>query len=251
MGNEAEGEAGRQDLSRDKNLESDAIEVWNVDLASYDSIVAFSKRAQSLKRLDLVILNGGVFKAKEVLNGTTSSEEDVQINYLSNALLTMQFLSVLNEKKRNDTPGCVELVNSDLDGWSKFEESIQSPLLPASTAKVDKWNSSDTDHYGTSKLLGQYFINELNKNIAASTETVTAYDADISYQSDRLSEETHGSNLVGGEAHHRYYAGPTSYEPYVSLDVFLFSSLPLKPSLSSCPSPFVSIRTMLIIMYRV
>lgn len=183
---ESKGETARQGLSRNSNLKSDAIEVWNLDLASYDSVIAFSKRAQSLERLDLVILNAGIFKVKQAFNSTTGYEEDVQINYLSNALLTLLLFPVLIEKKRGNTPGRVVLVSSDLAGWTKFEERSQSPLLPVFTKKAAKWNNAE--RYGTSKLLGQFFINELSKRVASSTVTVTCANPGMCYGS-KLSRE--------------------------------------------------------------
>lgn len=66
---EAKGEAARQDLSRGRDLKLGVIEVWKLDLSSYDSIIAFSERAKSLERLDLVILNAGIFKVSNVFHG--------------------------------------------------------------------------------------------------------------------------------------------------------------------------------------
>ena len=178
---EAKGEAARQDLSRGRNLPVDAIEVWKLDLASYDSITAFSERAQSLERLDLVILNAGIFKLNEAFHSKTGYEEDVQINYLSNVLLLALLFPVLIAKKRGDTPGRIVLVSSDMSGWAKFDERSQSPVLPAFTKKMVKWDYNE--RYGTSKLLGQLFIAELSKRVAPSTVTVTCCNPGMCYGS--------------------------------------------------------------------
>lgn len=178
---EARGEAARQDLLRGRDLKPDTIEVWKLDLASYDSIIAFSKRAETLERLDLVILNAAIFKVNETFHSTTGYEEDVQINYLSNVLLILLLLPVLIAKKRGNTPGRVVLVSSDMSGWSKFEERSQSPLLPVFTKKAAKWDMGE--RYGTSKLLGQLFLIELIKRVPSSTVTVTCCNPGMCYGS--------------------------------------------------------------------
>lgn len=149
---EAKGEAARQDLSRGRDLKPGAIEVWKLDLSSYDSIIAFSERAKSLELLNLVILNAGIFKVSEVFHGTTGYEEDIQIKYLSNMLLLTLLLPVLIAKKRGNTPGRIVPVNSDMAARAKFEERSKTPLLPAFKQRMAKWDMNE--RYGTSKLLG-------------------------------------------------------------------------------------------------
>ena len=39
-------------------------EVWELDMASFASVVAFGKRCEALKRLDIAILNAGLSVAK-------------------------------------------------------------------------------------------------------------------------------------------------------------------------------------------
>jgi NAD(P)-dependent dehydrogenase (short-subunit alcohol dehydrogenase family) len=177
--NEAKGEAARQGLSRGRDLKPGTIEVWKLDLSSYDSIIAFAERAKSLERLDLAILNAGIFKVSEVFHPTTGYEEDVQINYLSNMLLITLLLPILVDKKRSTTPGRIVLVNSDMSGWAKFEERSASPLLPAFKQKTANWDMSE--RYGTSKLLGQLFLVELTKRVASSIVTVTCCNPGMCY----------------------------------------------------------------------
>jgi NAD(P)-dependent dehydrogenase (short-subunit alcohol dehydrogenase family) len=176
---EAKGEAARQDLSSGRDLKPDAIEVWKLDLSSYDSIIAFAERAKSLERLDLAILNAGIFKVTEVFDPTTGYDVDVQVNYLSNMLLIILLLPTLSDKKKGIKPGRIVLINSDMSGWAKFEERSASPLLPVFKRKTPKWNMSE--RYGTTKLLGQLFLVELTKRVASSTVTVTCCNPGMCY----------------------------------------------------------------------
>ncbi|KGQ08451.1 hypothetical protein BBAD15_g6219 [Beauveria bassiana D1-5] len=69
------------------------IESWPLDLASYDSIVAFAKRVESLERVDY-ILNAGMCATTFRINESTGHEETIQVNYLSSALLAALLLPV-------------------------------------------------------------------------------------------------------------------------------------------------------------
>ncbi|KAM3467300.1 hypothetical protein NHJ6243_000331 [Beauveria neobassiana] len=69
------------------------IESWPLDLASYDSVVAFAKRVESLERVDY-ILNAGMCATTFRINESTGHEETIQVNYLSSALLAALLLPV-------------------------------------------------------------------------------------------------------------------------------------------------------------
>jgi NAD(P)-dependent dehydrogenase (short-subunit alcohol dehydrogenase family) len=177
---EAKGEIARQDLARGRNLPSDAIKVWQLDLSSYDSISSFVDRARGLKHLDIAVLNAGIYKVFENFS-PAGYEEGVQINYLSNVLLLISLLPVLQEKKRGNKPGRLVLVSSDTAGWSKFAERTSNPLLPAFKKRMPKWDMQE--RYGVTKLLGQFFLVELAKRVPASTVTITSANCGMCYDS--------------------------------------------------------------------
>jgi NAD(P)-dependent dehydrogenase (short-subunit alcohol dehydrogenase family) len=110
---EAKGEAARTNLSTGRSLEAGAIEVWKLDLSAYDSVTKFAERASSLERLDIAVLNAGVYKVNMTFNAATGYEEDVQVNYLSAALLTILLLPVLKAKKSGTAPGRLTIISSD------------------------------------------------------------------------------------------------------------------------------------------
>ena len=80
------------------------IEVWSLDMLSYDSIRAFVRRCTSLERIDFVILNAGVSQIKFQINESTGHEEIFQVNYLSTALLAMLLLPTLKESAPRGSP---------------------------------------------------------------------------------------------------------------------------------------------------
>ncbi|KAI9154973.1 Short chain dehydrogenase virG [Paramyrothecium foliicola] len=188
----AKGESARKRLLSGRNAAAVVIEVWSLDLDSYDSILAFAERAKTLERLDIAILNAGLFKATEVFHPLTGIEMDVQINYVSNAILSVLLLPAL-KKSGSTRPGRLVLVSSDMAAWAKFEERSSKSILGAFKEKATKWDFAE--RYSTSKLLGQFFVTELAKRVPASSVTVNLVNPGFTYGSE-LQREGKGT-LIG------------------------------------------------------
>ena len=71
------------------------IDVWTLDLSSYESTTAFADKATALERLDIAIMNAGVLKIEEEFYPDTGFELNVQMNYLSTVLLANLLLRTL------------------------------------------------------------------------------------------------------------------------------------------------------------
>jgi NAD(P)-dependent dehydrogenase (short-subunit alcohol dehydrogenase family) len=167
------GRAASVDLSSSRHLEDDAIEVWNLDMMSYDSVTAFEERATTLESLDITILNAGIMKQTYNTAPSTGHEESIQVNFLSTALLTILLLPILKFKAETNNrtePGHLVWLQSELACWAKFKAKDSTPLLPA-LDKPDNFNMPDS--YSTSKLLGQLFVTELAKRIPSSVAIIT------------------------------------------------------------------------------
>lgn len=168
---ERKGETARQNLlAAHRDLSPAAIQVWNLDLASYSSITAFAERTRTLPSLDIAILNAGIIKMAETFSPATGYEEMVQINYLATMLLAVLLLPVLKEKKSGPGPARLCVVSSDVAAWTNFAERTSNPLLPAFKQKSPTFSSGD--RYGTTKLLGQLFLTELAKRVDPSSVVV-------------------------------------------------------------------------------
>ncbi|KAI2776502.1 NAD(P)-binding protein [Daldinia loculata] len=169
---ESRGETARRHLAQGRDAQWTDIEVWKLDLNSYDSIVSFAERTKTLTRLDIAVLNAGVYKVDESFNSTTGYEEDIQVNYLSNALLTLLLAPIMTEKKTGNAPGRIVLVSSGIANATKFNEKESNPILPAFKKKMEpKWLFKE--RYGTSKVLVQMFVAELAKQVPSSAVVVT------------------------------------------------------------------------------
>ncbi|KAK2607549.1 hypothetical protein N8I77_006213 [Diaporthe amygdali] len=179
---ESKGEAALEKISTGRKLSHGQVEIWKLDMSSYESIVNFAERASTLDRLNIVILNAGVYRVNMELNPSTGHEEDVQINYLSTTLLVLLFIGVLKSMRESgsiSTAGRIVIVTSDLAAWAKFPERHADPLLPALDKRPAKWDMAE--RYSTSKLLMQLFLSELIKVVPSSTVVINAANPGFCY----------------------------------------------------------------------
>ncbi|KAK2603994.1 hypothetical protein QQS21_003830 [Conoideocrella luteorostrata] len=167
--NEEKGQVASANLSKGRDGKA-TIEVWKLDLASYDSIVAFAERAATLERMDIAVMNAGLVMTKAELNKSTGHDETIQVNYLSTALLTTLLLPVAKAKRsaQGDEPSRITVTSSDVAAWTSFKEKHSDPLLPA----FNKPGGNPTDRMMVSKLLGQFFLAELTKRVPSSVAVI-------------------------------------------------------------------------------
>ena len=97
------------------------VEVWQLDLASYESTKQFAKRAEGLERLDALVENAGV--ARDQYSVLEGNESTITINVVSTFLLGLMLLPKLREsgKTYNTTPR-LSIVTSEVHGWTSFPE---------------------------------------------------------------------------------------------------------------------------------
>ncbi|KAI1117222.1 hypothetical protein F5Y14DRAFT_439346 [Nemania sp. NC0429] len=167
----AKGKATAKLLSDEKKLPVGAVEVWSLDLLTYDSIIKFAQRAQQLERLDIVVLNAEIINRHSWINATTHHEAHMQINYLSTALLLLLLLPVIESKNSPSAPGKITVTSSDWSNLAIIPEQNKSLLLTAlddQAAEVD----NSVSVYGATKLMGQLFIAELARRVPPSVAIV-------------------------------------------------------------------------------
>lgn len=132
------------------------IEVWTLEMSSYDSIQAFVRRVEKdLTRLDIVILNAGLVKQKFDIVESTGHEESIQINYLSTVLLSILILPVLKTKSPLLAPGRLTIVSSGTALGAKLLNRHQVPLLKTFD---DEANWDPNGRCADSKVLSHYFM---------------------------------------------------------------------------------------------
>ncbi|PHH81247.1 hypothetical protein CDD82_1186 [Ophiocordyceps australis] len=190
--NEAKGQAAKEELCARKHTKT-TIEVWWLDLGSYDSVQAFVERVKTLDGVDMIVQSAAMFGVDFKVNDKTKHEEMVQVNYLSNALLTILLLPVLRAKKRAGKPATrIAWVNSETAAWAQFKERSGESIL----AELDKPGGFEyLERYCTSKLLCQLFVVELCRRVSASTAVVVLVNPGFCWGS-RLHRDVGG--VVGG-----------------------------------------------------
>src|SRR5258706_9456898 len=80
-------EAAKESIVASTNCSSETVEIWELDLVSYDSVKAFASRAQKLERLDVVIENAGI--ATRIHRVAEGHESSITVNVVSTFLLAL------------------------------------------------------------------------------------------------------------------------------------------------------------------
>ena len=152
------------------------IEVWELDMESYDSVQAFTRRVETdLTRLDIAILNAGIVNQEFSLNTKTGHEEIIQVNYLSTMLLAVLLLPALKTKSPVGSPGRLTIVNSGLAYGAKFPNRDRNPLLPSFDDTTQfPWDANE--RYSCSKLMCQLFFVKMMTYIEADNVIVNLVD---------------------------------------------------------------------------
>lgn len=153
------------------------IDVWPLDMLSYESIQAFAERCSALSRLDIVILNAGIAKTEFTINPLTGHEESLQVNYLSTAFLAILLLPILKTQSPEDAPGRLSIVSSGLALRSRFSNRKAIPLLP-SFDDPTSWNglSAANERYMVTKTLELMLVHKLCQYFSADNVVVNAVD---------------------------------------------------------------------------
>lgn len=168
--NEEKGAVALAELAKGRTLDANAIEVWLLDLSDYSSITAFANRAHGLDRLDIVILNAGIYPAVRRFSEHTKHDEIIQVNYIGNALLSLLLLPVCKAKIASQ-PTRITIVSSEVAAWASFKEKKERPLLVA----LDKEGDLDLlDRMFLSKLLLQLFQAKLAKVVPPGIAVINA-----------------------------------------------------------------------------
>ncbi|KAL6898680.1 hypothetical protein GGI43DRAFT_408311 [Trichoderma evansii] len=176
----SKGEKARENLLAGRKDFKGEIEVWEIDMLSYDSIQKFAERTKTLDRLDIAILNAGSYRAFEEFHSSTGYEDSIQVNFLSTIFLSILLLPILKTKAQTK-PGRLTLVSSDTASWAKFEERNERPLLPFYKKQTDPKNWNHAERYATSKLLGQLFISKLVEQVPSSAVTLNLVNPGLCY----------------------------------------------------------------------
>ncbi|PVH81932.1 short-chain dehydrogenase/reductase family protein [Cadophora sp. DSE1049] len=175
-----------------KQFLSARIDVWDMDMLSYESIQAFARRIEKdLNRLDIIILNSGIAHSTLTIYPSTGHCENIQVNFLSTFLLAILILQALKRMKSTRLPTAstprMTIVNSGSALAAKFPNRNERPLL-ASFDDTGVQTYDTLERYSVSKLLGHLFFVRLLKYIDQEDAIVNLVQPGL-YKGTRLFRE--------------------------------------------------------------
>lgn len=164
--NTTAGEEARQDIISTTKCDSSVVEVWKLDLGSYDSVKAFAKKAESeLDRIDVLLENAGI--ATDKYKDVEGHESTITVNVVSTFLLALLLLPKLKDTaKKFSTKPRLTIVSSEVHGWTKFAEwKDPNGIFPA----LDNEKTANMgERYPTSKLLEVLTIRQIAAKFAGT-----------------------------------------------------------------------------------
>ncbi|KXH27319.1 hypothetical protein CSIM01_02603 [Colletotrichum simmondsii] len=173
------GEAVRQTLLSDPTVlsrhQTPVVEVMKLDAEDYASVKAFTEAFKAKHtHLHIAMLNAGVPGLRRRV-APMGHEATVQVNYLSNVLLTLELLPVLEATAR-------ETGRAGRIAWTGSRMVEKTSLAGKTTVREgesvlghldDETNFNGMARYADSKLLGFLFLRELARHYGASAATST------------------------------------------------------------------------------
>ena len=155
------GEAAKARMIDWTGCSPSAIRLWEIDQKSFASVQAFAKRASTLSKLDIVILNAGVMRAGHHMTAD-GWEEMVQVNALSTSLLGILLLPKLVETAKADERHlphmCFVSSTGVLVGDRERLKTEKSALKTVSLEKNFPFSPPNLGlrQYELTKLIGEY-----------------------------------------------------------------------------------------------
>ncbi|KAK8035340.1 hypothetical protein PG993_010335 [Apiospora rasikravindrae] len=166
--NTEKGNAAKTDIESTTPNRKGAVEVWPLDLSSFESVKDFCRRAdQQLDRLDVLLENASVLHTK--FFEREGYEEQVTVNVLSTFLMALLLLPVLRRTAtRFNTVPHLTVVSSDAHAVTNFRCRDAPAVLEALRGDRDMLS-----RYGETKLLQLLVVRELAKALDGDDEPTT------------------------------------------------------------------------------
>ncbi|KAJ5542831.1 hypothetical protein N7535_005255 [Penicillium sp. DV-2018c] len=158
------GKEAKEDIDRSTGRPG-ICEVWEVDLASHASVLAFGERVSKLPNLDAAILNAAV--AKVEFTTAEGYEQSITVNFINTLLLGILLLPKLKatrQKNPSHTPR-LSFVVSEVHALARFPEWKQAQPMKVLS---DKSTAQMNERYPLSKLLEVLVVQELAGRVRGS-----------------------------------------------------------------------------------
>ncbi|KAL9599165.1 MAG: hypothetical protein Q9219_004032 [cf. Caloplaca sp. 3 TL-2023] len=159
------GEAAKKAIEESEGRQG-VVEVWHLDLQSYESVKEFAKRINGLPRLDIMLENAAI--ATETYRMAEEDEATITVNVVSTFLLALLVLPKLQETstRYNVTP-CLTVVSSDVHTWTTLPEKKNPDIFKTLS---DEKTVDMKNRYPVSKLLEVLYCRELATRMTQGTK---------------------------------------------------------------------------------
>ncbi|KAK4052709.1 hypothetical protein OIV83_001996 [Microbotryomycetes sp. JL201] len=165
------GKQAKQTLldSEDVNLDANQVQVWQLDLASLESVNEFAKRATSeLDRLDLLLENAGVMRL-EYEKTTDGFEQTLQVNGIATGLLGVLLLPMLVKTSKMASPSPASssykphltVVGSEVHAWSPWKGNADGSIVQHLNPEEQFNKEGGMERYQISKILSVFIAHKL------------------------------------------------------------------------------------------
>ena len=158
--NVEKGKAAAKDIQETTSCAADVLDVWELDLSSYDSIKAFANRAKTeLPRLDALCLNAGIgTRTFRMVGGV---EESINTNVISPFLLAfLLYPKVAETASKYKTQTHITVTASELYEFAAFKER-KAPEGQIFATLNNKETANMSDRYNVSKLLEVLMVRQM------------------------------------------------------------------------------------------
>ncbi|KAF7114455.1 hypothetical protein CNMCM5793_008759 [Aspergillus hiratsukae] len=155
--NRPAGEAAKASIQESHPNSQTSIEVWDLDLASYASVLAFAEKVSQLPRLDVLLCNASI--ATDTFQLAEGHERTITVNVISTILLALLVLPTLRRSaEKFGTKPRLTTVVSEVHAWTKFPEGKARDTF---LALSDEKHGTMRERYPTSKLLQVLVLREM------------------------------------------------------------------------------------------
>ncbi|KAI8587757.1 hypothetical protein BDZ88DRAFT_499670 [Geranomyces variabilis] len=175
----SKGETAKKEIAEKSGLAADRIQVWELDLSSFDSVKAFAARViSSLPRLDILCENAGIasFDWQTTADGW---EAQFQVNALSTGLLGVSLLPLLaktaklqSENGMKEFKPHLAIVGSGIHSAFTYEKNASAKSLL--TDFNDPASPNAKERYAFTKLVDNYLARKISRLPDAQNVVVTA-----------------------------------------------------------------------------
>jgi retinol dehydrogenase 12 len=161
--------ARKEILASAKRSSPGTVEIWQLDMAEYGSVLAFGERIQKISRLNVFIANAGIETTHfERFEG---NESTLTVNVISTILVSLLAIPKLRETSNAQAkPSHLVITRSAVHIWAKPEHLV-APKPGHIFESLNNESTADmSDRYNLSKLLLLLAVRKLAEALTGSME---------------------------------------------------------------------------------